>query len=166
MPQSSLSVRLWSAPDAEGRGPADSATMSPLEVPAEPDFRAEVARLRSGERRRWFPAHLHVGVPAGEQRRLAMPWPVPAEYDAGLRFDVADALVEALLDDSGIRSVWVWLTRPGVPEVHDRDLEWLSAAHRAVEGHGLQLAGFRAVTRTGWLDVVSGRRRTWKRLRD
>lgn len=136
---------------------------------ASPDdlaFRGEVARLRAGERRRTFPLGLHLGHPHGPRQEVELPWPVPAEYDAGLRFDVADALVEALLDDSGIRSVWAWLTRPGVPEVHDRDLEWLSAAHRAVEAHGLQLAGFRAVTRTGWLDVVSGRRRTWKRLRD
>lgn len=134
--------------------------------PDEAAFRVEVARLRGCERRRTFPLGLHVGTPDGARRSLEVPWPVPAEYDAGLRFDLVDALVEALLEDPlGTQSLWAWLTRPGVPEVHDRDLEWLSAAHRAVAAHGLQLAGFRAVTRTGWLDVVSGRHRTWKRLR-
>jgi hypothetical protein len=140
--------------------------MSPLEVPAEPDFRAEVARLRSGERRRWFPAHLHVGVPAGEQRRLTMPWPVPAEYDAGLLFDLIDAIVDDLVRDSGsAEPAWGWLTRPGVPQLHDVDLACFSAATRAFGVHDLVMTGFRVVTRTGWLEPSTGASRTWKRLR-
>ena len=129
-------------------------------------FGAEVVRLRAVERRRRFPLGVHLGHPDGPRRGVELPWPVPAEYDVGLRFDVVDALVHALLEDPPHEGpVWAWSTRPGVPEMHDRDLEWCSVALRAVEAQALTFAGFRAVTRTGWLDVLSGERRTWKRLR-
>ena len=129
--------------------------------PHDPDFRAEVARLRSGERRRTFPLGVHVGMPGATRRGLDVPWPVPGEYDAGVRFDVMCALVDELES----RAAWCWLTRPGVPEVHDVDLAWLSAAVRAFGAHAVELAGFRAVTKTGWLDVTTGESRTWSRLR-
>lgn len=129
--------------------------------PTDPDFRAEVARLRTGARRRTFPLGVHVGTPAGLRRCLEVPWPVPDEYDAGLRFDVMCALV----DDLACGAAWGWLTRPGVPEVHDVDLGWLSATTKACGAHGVELTGFRVVTKTGWLDVVSGENRTWTRLR-
>ncbi len=95
-----------------------------------------------------------------------MEWPAPAVYDTGLRFDVLDGLVETLLPSwEGADPVWVWLTRPGVPEVHDVDLTWFAAAQRVLGAHGVPRAGFRAVTRTGWLDVATGESRTWTRLR-
>jgi hypothetical protein len=140
--------------------------MPPLTVHSEPDFRAEVARLRSGERRRMFPAHVHIGLPAGPQRRLEVPWPAPEEYDAGLLFDLADALLDAFLQEApDCALVWAWLTRPGVAEVHDCDLGWFSAVLRAFGAHRTTLGGFRVVTRSGWLDPATGASRTWKRLR-
>lgn len=109
---------------------------------------------------------VHVGVPAGPCRRLETPWPVPASIDQGLRFDLAAALVEGLLAEWSVTTAaWAWLTRPGVPETHDQDLGWFAAAVRGFGAHGLPLAGFRAVTRTGWLDLRTGESRTWKRLR-
>ena len=128
-------------------------------------FRGEVARLRADERRRRFPLGLNVGHPDGHRCGHQLPWPVPTEYDAGLRFDVLDALVEQLLPTWQDGSIWCWLTRPGVPEVHDVDLDWLAAARRATGAHGVPLVGFRAVTRTGWHDTMTGRSRWWKRLR-
>ncbi len=134
--------------------------------PGELLFRGEVARLRASERRRLFPLQVHVGVPDGPRRCVELPWPVPSEYDAGLRFDVADALVEGLLTGRPeAEAVWGWVTRPGVPQVHDCDLEWFATFTRVLGVHGMRSAGFRAVTRTGWLDVASGESRTWKRLR-
>ena len=129
-------------------------------------FRSEVSQLRSSERRRLFPLGLHVGSPGGVVRRLEVPWPAPADLDQGLRFDLADALIDDLADSWPVgREPWAWVTRPGVPEVHDSDLEWLSAVSRALGAHQLPMAGFRAVTRTGWLDVLTGEHRAWKRLR-
>ncbi len=136
------------------------------DVSAGPDFRAEVARLRAEERRRLFPVRLHVGDPGGPRRRFEMPWPVPEEYDAGLLFDLTDAIVDGLLRDApGRGPTWAWVTRPGVPEVHDIDLRSFSAVRRVFGAHGLTLGGFRVVTRTGWLDPETGAGRTWKRLR-
>jgi hypothetical protein len=93
-----------------------------------------------------------------------VPWPVPLSYDAGLRFDLVSALLERWEGNPGGQA-FGWLTRPGVPELHDRDLEWHSDTGRAFGGHGLELLGFRAVTRTGWVDVTSGERQVWRRLR-
>jgi hypothetical protein len=52
-----------------------------------------------------------------------------------------------------------------VPQLHDVDLTWCSAARHAFGAHERTLACFRVVTRTGWVDVISGERRTWARLR-
>lgn len=109
---------------------------------------------------------VHVGAPGGLQRRLEVPWPVPATHDQGLRFDLVDALVDGLVEQwPAGEPAWGWLTRPGVAEVHDCDLGWLAAALHAFGVHGLPLEGFRAVTRTGWLDLLTEESRTWKRLR-
>ena len=135
-------------------------------APADPAFRREVATFRVPDRRRTFPMHLHVGLPDGDRRRLEVPWPVPASYDVGLRLDLADALVDALAAEWPPEApAWGWLTRPGLPELHDCDLAWLAVLRHAFGVHDLTLAGFRAVTRTGWLDVLTGESRTWKRLR-
>ena len=114
---------------------ADCTPVAPLPSVAQADlaFRSEVAQLRSSERRRLFPLRLHVGGPGGPLRRLEVPWPAPDDLDQGLRFDLADALIADLADSwPAGRATWAWVTRPGVPEVHDCDLEWFSAVSRAL----------------------------------
>jgi hypothetical protein len=101
---------------------------------------------------------------------------VPQGYDAGLRLDIVIGLLDALLaDPPGPRDdpkpaaeppeAAAWLTRPGEPALHDRDLEWYSATSHAFAAYGVRLVTFRAVTRSGWLDVVTGEQRVWRRLR-
>lgn len=124
-----------------------------------PLLRLEVGRLRAQGARRRFAPVVHVGrlgagarccvVPAGDQ-----------VLDAGTRTELVLRLVEP-----GHRSADVWLTRPGEPVLQDEDLAWLSATWRALDAADCGLDGFWAVTRTGWLDVRTGERRTWKRLR-
>jgi hypothetical protein len=127
---------------------------------------------------------VHVGVPGGARRSTQVPWPVPPEYDAGLRLDLMTGLLDALLDalpdglpealpECGacgaepvrVREACAWLTRPGDPVLHDRDLEWYSASVHAFGVHDVRLLRFRAVTRSGWFDVVTGDQRVWRRLR-
>ena len=48
-----------------------------------------------------------------------------------------------------------WLVRPGTPEPHDLDLQWLAAARTAFGMHGRALDGFYVITRTGWRDVLT-----------
>jgi hypothetical protein len=138
--------------------------VSPHPDPVASDWRMEVGRFRAREPRRVFPLAVHVGSPGGPRVQVEVPWPVPVSYDAGLRFDLVSALLERWEGNPGGHA-FGWLTRPGVPELHDRDLEWHSDTGRAFGGHGLELLGFRAVTRTGWVDVRSGERQVWRRLR-
>ena len=153
--------------------------MEPAPAPPDPApphdlvaaWRTEVGRFRVAERRRVHPLGVHVGVPGGPRSSVEVPWP-PTGVDAGLRFDLVAALLTRAAPPASPESpaspappASLWLTRPGVPELHDEDLDWHAAAVRAFDAHGVALAGVHAVTRTGWLDVVTGASRSWKRLR-
>ena len=139
---------------------SDAVTAEPVE-PADVDaaFRLEVGRLRARDRRRTFPAELHVGRPAGPRVSLEVP-----AADAGLRLDLLGALLDVWREQHGGRA-FGWVVRCGVPTPHDVDLAWYAAAVRAFGALGEVPLGFRAVTKAGWLDVVTGESRVWKRLR-
>jgi hypothetical protein len=141
-------------------------TEPPSDVPVAGDveWRLEVGRTRAAHPRRALPFTVNVGWPAGDRVSATAPWPLPQEYDAGLRFDVLDALLEQW-EEAGEPSACVWLTRPGVPTVHDEDLLWLAAATHACAAREIALVTVRAVTHTGWLDVLTGESRVWRRLR-
>jgi hypothetical protein len=124
-------------------------------------LRLEVGRFREAQHRRRFDVEVHVGMLAGS--RLSAP--VPARdlgcYDRALRVDV---LLGLLADAPGDTDTG-WLTRPGVTRLHDEDITWCAAAAGAFGIVGRELTGFYAITREGWLDVRTGERRVWKRLR-
>lgn len=126
-----------------------------------PQLRREVGELRGRERRRVFEPAVSVGVPAGARESFLVRTSDRSVVDTALRTDVVADLVERTPDDCR----FAWITRSGVPELHDLDLAWLAAAELAFGIHGRPLAGFFAVTRSGWLDVRTGLRRTWRRLR-
>ena len=133
-------------------------------VPGDVEWRLEVGRTRAAHPRRTLPFTVNVGWPAGDRVTATAPWPLPQQYDAGLRFDVLDALLEQW-EEAGEAAACGWLTRPGLPSLHDEDLLWLAAALHACASREVELVTFRAVTHTGWLDVVSGESRVWRRLR-
>jgi hypothetical protein len=108
-----------------------------------------------------FDASVHVGVLDGPRDSFTVRAADLPVVDAALRTDV----VSALLDDAPGDWRTVWLVRPGVPDLHDLDLAWLGAARTAFGMHGRRLEAFYAVTRSGWLDVLTGETRVWKRLR-
>lgn len=124
-------------------------------------LREEVGRFRARESRRVFDPAVHVGVPGGARLSFELPAREAPVADDALRIDVLSALVQRATVPCG----YAWLTRPGVPDLHDLDLRWLAAAAVAFGCVGDRLEGFFAVTRTGWLDVRTGERRVWKRLR-
>jgi hypothetical protein len=134
-------------------------------LPADPraSWRREVGELRAGEQRRRHPLGVHVGEPGGQRESVELPWPEPRWHDTGVRVDVVTALLGRT--DPTVAATHGWITRPGVPELHDADLAWYAAAVRGCAVLGVALTGFHAVTRTGWVDVVTGERRAWKRLR-
>lgn len=124
-------------------------------------LRLEVGRLRAEQPRQRFDAVIHVGRLGGPHRSCPVPAGEPL-LDAGTRTDVVLRLLES---GAGEAAVEGWLTRPGEPLLQDDDLGWLSATLRAYGVVGRTLEGFWSVTRTGWLDVRTGERRTWRRLR-
>jgi len=124
-------------------------------------LRQEVGRFRERESRRVFDTSVHVGVLAGDRTGfVARTADLPA-IDAALRLDVVCTLLEQSPEE------WrtAWLVRPGTPEVHDLDLQWLAAVRMAFAIHGRLLDGCYVLTRTGWRDAVSEESRVWARLR-
>lgn len=124
-------------------------------------LRQEVGLLRERESRRVFDVAITVGELTGERDSFVLrAQDVPA-MDVGLRIDV----VSSLVGQSAPQANSAWVCRPGAPHVHDVDLEWLAAVNVAFGIHGRELAGFYAITRSGWLDVRTGEHMVWKRLR-
>jgi hypothetical protein len=123
-------------------------------------LRLEVGRFRERESRRVFDVMVQVGVLGGERDTFVVRAQDLPAVDASLRVDVVSSLLE---QGPGWRTAW--LVRPGTPEPHDLDLQWLAAARSAFGIHGRELRGFYVITRAGWRDVLTGESRTWKRLR-
>jgi len=131
----------------------------------EPVSLAEQVRLRrlvldhkAAERRRRFPAVLHLGAPGRpESGRVDES---AAALDHALRCDV----LEAMLRRATVGPLMTWLTRPGDLDVQDVDLAWLRAV-ATVNAETGRLLPYLLVTREGWLDPASGVCRTWRRVR-
>ena len=140
---------------------ATPATVDPTTRQRHRLLRAEVGRLRLRESRRVFDGSVHVGrLGTDDCGFVVRAQDLPA-FDTALRVDVLTALLEATPPS------WhtTWLVRPGTPEQHDHDLQWLSAARTAFGIHGRPLDGCFVITRTGWRDVLSDEQRAWVRLR-
>ncbi|WP_331062326.1 hypothetical protein [Nocardioides sp.] len=121
--------------------------------------RAVLDHVRS-ERRRSFPALLHVGVPGRSAEVFAIRPDDP--FDHALGADVVAVLLQRARRAGA--APLVWLTRPGPLDVEDVDVAWLAAARTASAEAGTGLTWV-TVTRRGWADPRSGVRREWKRLR-
>ena len=119
-------------------------------------LRRAVLDLAGSERRRHFPAVLHVGTPGGDAAMVVD----DRDWDAGLRADIAGAALGAA---GGAATAWV--TRPGGLELQDVDADWLGPLLRSAEETGIDLV-YVVVTRHGWIDPRSGVRREWRRIRD
>ena len=124
-------------------------------------LRQEVGRFRARESRRVFDLSAHVGVLGGPRDSFVVRARDLPAVDGALRTDVVAALVE----DSPKSWRTAWLVRPGTPEPHDLDLQWLAAASTAFGIHDRALDGFFVLTRSGWRDVLTDESRVWKRLR-
>jgi hypothetical protein len=120
-------------------------------------LRRAVLDLATSQRRRHFPAVLHVGTPGGPTTRVED----DRHWDGGLRADIAGAVLPV-----GDRpSATAWLTRPGSLVLQDVDADWLGPLLRSAEESEVDLV-YVVVTRHGWVDPRTGVRREWRRIRD
>jgi hypothetical protein len=124
-------------------------------------LRLEVGRFRARESRRVFDVAVVVGELGGDRDSFVVRAQDQPAVDTALRTDV----VSALLEDSPPAWRTAWVARPGSPEPHDLDLQWLAAARTAFGMHARPLEGFFVVTRSGWRDVLTDESRAWRRLR-
>lgn len=136
------------------------ALVEPLPPATARVLRRLVLDLAAGERRRRFPAALHVGEPGRRVTSVVD----DRSWDAGLRADIAGAALRAAGAEVG-RVVTAWVTRPGGLVLQDVDADWLGPLLRSAEETGVDLV-YVVVTRHGWTDPRSGVRREWRRIRD
>jgi hypothetical protein len=134
-----------------------SALVEPVPTAVARLLRGAVLSLAVSERRRHFPAVLHV-VAAGHDPVTVVD---DRGWDAGLRADVAGAALCRAGDGTAI----AWLARPGSLVLEDVDADWLGPLLRAAEEHDVDLT-YVVVTRHGWIDPRTGVHRTWRRIRD
>lgn len=113
---------------------------------------------QAAERRRRFPAVLHLGRPGRPPTGLVDE--SHGVLDDALRCEVLAAMLRRCTPGRLI----AWLTRPGGLEVEDVDLAWLRAVVAVGEVTGRRLP-YVVVTRSGWRDPCSGTGRSWARLR-
>jgi hypothetical protein len=124
-------------------------------------LREEVGGLRERESRRVFDPSVHVGELGGGRTGFVLWARDDPAVDAAMRVDIASRLVAD--SPPGWRTAWI--SRPGTPEPHDRDVQWLAAVRTAFGIHDRALDGFYALTRSGWRDVLTEERQVWARLR-
>jgi hypothetical protein len=115
--------------------------------------------VASAGTRRDLLATCHVGHPGGERTRFAH----QEVTDASLRADLVERAIDGLLTTDG---ACAWVTRNGELGLVDADAEWFAAARAAFARHGLPLPAFFVLNRRGWVDLVSGERREWYRIRN
>lgn len=113
------------------------------------------AFAEAAARRRVLASTLHVGVPSIEDVIVT---------DAGtaaLRVDLVEQAVACL----GQPEPFAWLTRLGDLVGRRDDHRWFAATAAAFATHGLGTPDFYVVTRRGWLDLATGDRQVWHRVR-
>jgi len=137
-----------------------------METPPEPERPTPLPRVSElhvalyafaecAARRRVLPSTLHVGVPSIEDVPVRDPGTV------ALRADVVELAVACV----AVAAPFAWLTRLGDLVARRDDHRWFAATAAAFATHGLGDPDFYVVTRRGWLDLATGERQVWHRVR-
>lgn len=122
-------------------------------------LRGAVQEHARTERRRTFPAVLHVGMPGGAVRTFEI---VPEEgLDLALRVEILEAMVRDSLAEGAVPLVWLTRMAQGADA---EDAAWAAAVGHASGELGVRL-DLVVVTRRAWHDPRSGAGRSWARVR-
>ena len=126
-----------------------------------PWLRRRVAELRASTMCRSFPLSVEVIPVPGDLDDRRRHRDDGRQHDRGFQVDL---LCRLMAGADG--AVAVVVVRPGHHAARtDTDGTWNAAARAAADVCGAPLAAVVIVSRWGWLDLLSGRRRDWKRLR-
>lgn len=122
-------------------------------------LRGAVQEHARTERRRSFPAVLHVGIPGGPERTFEI---VPEEeLDLALRVEIVEAMARHSLGHGAVPLVWLTRMARGADA---EDLAWAAAVGHAAGELGVRL-DLVVITRRAWHDPRSGAGRSWARVR-
>lgn len=111
------------------------------------------------ERRRTFPAVLHVGIPGGPTRTFEV---LPEErLDLALRVEIVEAMARSSLGNGAVPLVWLTRMAQGA---ETEDLAWAAAVGHAAGELGVRL-DLVVITRRAWHDPRSGAGQSWARVR-
>jgi hypothetical protein len=138
-------------------------------------LRARVLRLRQSSRRTFAPSLelARLEPRARDEPALVVRTGVQRADDHALRVELLNRMLadcepvppEDPLDSTGgCRQALVYV-RPGPPELGDSDVAWAAAARCQAGMTASHVERVLVLTRWGWLDMASGERRTWVRLR-
>jgi hypothetical protein len=142
-------------------------------------LRARVLELRETGRRQRFPARLELvstvpGSPAAPP--LACRCAVEEVDDQALRVDLLSRLLATVdlpltepeprtPDRDTAPGIALVHVRPGLPDPTDSDMAWLAASRCQAGMTAVGVSSAFALTRWGWVELASGERRSWVRLR-
>lgn len=109
--------------------------------------------------RRALSTTCHVGHPGGQRAQWEHGSP---DDDPTMRVDLVVRAIDGLLHTE---RAGAWITRSGDLALVDADAEWFAATRAGFAHHGLELSFFLVLNRTGWVDLTTGERRDWSRVR-
>lgn len=109
--------------------------------------------------RRALTTTCHVGHPGGQRAQWQHGGP---DDDPTMRIDLVVRAIDGLLHTE---RAGAWITRSGDLALVDADAEWFAATQAGFAHYALELPFFLVLNRTGWVDLVSGERRAWSRVR-
>ena len=148
------SRRLWTSRTPVGRARQGERVDADLAAGITEELRAFVAAAGHATRAADRPA---TSVTRAASRCAGRAWTTPS-----LRADLVERAIDGLRATDG---ACAWLTRGGDLGTTDADAAWFAAARAGFARHGLTLPAFVVVTRTAWVDLVSGEHRQWRRVR-
>lgn len=156
-----VATRPGIAPVDDGTGlPALRCRVSAMDSSLSAAIRAELrAFVAAAGTRRSLPTTCHIGHPGGQHSR----WVHGGDTDEPtMRVDLVERAIDGLVMTNRACG---WLTRAGELDLADADAEWFAAARAGFARHGLPLPNFFVLNRSGWVNLVTGERRVWTRVR-
>lgn len=145
--------------------PSPLPTAAHTKVPSAKHLRRELNRfVRRHYRRRNIQPRLHIGLLGGPTDAPCLRIGSEPSYDLALRADLIDQGWHQITEVEATH-LSAWITRSGTLHPGDDDFLWAAAVRLVFRHRGVNCPGLYIITRSGWLDLESGRVIAWQRVR-